>query len=106
MEEKNIHVTALCPGYTWSEFHDVNGARSTVSKLPGYWMLKAEDVAVAGYDAVERGVVCRVPGAFYKFLVGLARILPDPVAQFLLGLQEKRMTTGENSPAQEAPQKS
>lgn len=97
MEDKNIHVTALCPGYTWSEFHDVNGARSTVSRLPDYWMLKAEDVATAGYDAVERGVVCRVPGAFYKFFVALARILPDPVAQVLMQLQEKRMTSGDDT---------
>lgn len=91
LEDRNVHVTALCPGYTWSEFHDVNGARQTVSSLPKFWMLTAEDVATAGYDAVTRGVVTRVPGAWYKFLVGVAKVLPDPVGRALMRMQEKRM---------------
>lgn len=99
MEGKNVHVCALCPGYTWSEFHDVNGARETVSKLPNYWMLKADDVAIAGYDAVERGVLCRVPGALYKFLVGLSRVLPDPLSHALMRFQEKRMGGSEGEPS-------
>lgn len=91
LEDDNVHVTALCPGYTWSEFHDVNGARQTVSNLPKFWMLTAEDVATAGYDAVSRGVVTRVPGAWYKFLVAVAKVLPDPVGRALMRMQEKRM---------------
>lgn len=91
VEDDNIHVTALCPGYTFSEFHDVNGARQTVSKLPKFWMLTAGDVATAGYDAVTRGVVTRVPGAWYKFLVAMAKVLPDPVGRALMRAQEKRM---------------
>ena len=91
LADRNVHVTAVAPGYTWSEFHDVNGARSTVSTLPSFWMLTAEDVATAGYDAVERGVPLRVPGAWYKFLVAMSRILPDPVGQAVMRLQEKRL---------------
>jgi short-subunit dehydrogenase len=91
LEDKGVHVTAVAPGYTYSEFHDVNGARSTVSKLPSYWMLTAEEVAETGYDAVERNVPLRVPGAWYKFLVGLMRVLPDPVGRFLIRRQEGRM---------------
>lgn len=93
VEYRNVHVTALCPGYTWSEFHDVNGARGTVSSLPKFWMLTAEEVATAGYDAVTRGVVTRVPGAWYKFLVGVAKVLPDPVGRALMRMQEKRMAS-------------
>ncbi|XBQ16918.1 MAG: SDR family oxidoreductase [Oceanicaulis sp.] len=93
LEGKGVHVTAVAPGYTMSEFHDVNGARGTVSKLPSYWMLSAEDVAEAGYDAVERNVALRVPGAFYKFLTGLVRVLPDPIGRALLRSQEKRMAS-------------
>lgn len=93
VEDRNVHVTALCPGYTWSEFHDVNGARQTVSSLPKFWMLTAEEVATAGYDAVTRGVVTRVPGAWYKFLVGVAKVLPDPVGRALMRMQENRMAS-------------
>ncbi|WP_375550131.1 SDR family oxidoreductase [Oceanicaulis alexandrii] len=91
LKDRNVHVTAVAPGYTWSEFHDVNGARGTVSNLPSFWMLTAEEVAVSGYDAVERGVPLRVPGAWYKFLVAVSRVLPDPVGQAIMRLQEKRM---------------
>ena len=91
-EGKGVHVTAVAPGYTWSEFHDVNGARSTVSKLPSYWMLSAKEVAETGYDAVERGVPLRVPGAWYKVLTAMARILPDPVGRAVMRAQEKRMS--------------
>lgn len=91
LEGTGVNVTAVAPGYTLSEFHDVNGARATVNKLPSYWMLSARDVAETGYDAVERGVPLRVPGAWYKTLVALARVLPDPVGRALMRLQEKRM---------------
>ncbi|CAN0297237.1 unnamed protein product, partial [Chrysoparadoxa australica] len=37
LKDRNVHVTAVAPGYTWSEFHDVNGARGTVSNLHSYW---------------------------------------------------------------------
>ncbi len=99
LKERNVHVTAVAPGYTWSEFHDVNGARTTVSNLPSFWMLTAEDVAVSGYDAVERGVPLRVPGAWYKFLVAVSRILPDPVGQAIMRMQEKRMVAQAQSNA-------
>jgi len=90
MTGKNVHATAVCPGYTWSEFHDVNGARQSISQLPSYWMLKAEDVAATAYDAVERNKAVSVPGAWYKFMTGLMRVLPDPVGEWLIAQQAKR----------------
>lgn len=87
---KNVHATAVCPGYTWSEFHDVNGARESVSQLPSYWMLKAGDVAATAYDAVERNKAVSVPGAWYKFMVGLMRVLPDPAGEWLIAQQARR----------------
>lgn len=96
LEDRGVHVTAVAPGYTWSEFHDVNGARATISVLPKFWMLTAEDVAETGYDAVARNIPLRVPGAWYKFLTALSRILPDPVGQALMRHQENRMTAKPN----------
>lgn len=88
---RNVHVSAVAPGYTWSEFHDVNGARPVVSQMPKFWMLTAEEVATAGYDAVERGIVLRVPGTWYKFLTAMSKVLPDPVGRAIMRAQEKRM---------------
>lgn len=90
-QDRNVNVSAVVPGYTMSEFHDVNGARATVSKLPSYWFSTAEEVATAGYDAVDRNVPVRVVGTWYKFMSGLARVLPDPAMRWLIASQTRRM---------------
>ncbi|TWT23248.1 SDR family oxidoreductase [Luteimonas marina] len=75
--DAGLHATALCPGFTHSEFHDVTGTRAMMSKLPQWMWLDADDVARAGIDAVERGEVVVVPGAVYKLLRFATKHLPD-----------------------------
>jgi short-subunit dehydrogenase len=72
-----VNVTALCPGFTHSEFHDVNGMRAQVSKMPAWMWLDADRVARDGYDAVMRGRSVEVPGRVYKAIVLLARLAPQ-----------------------------
>ena len=59
-----VKVSALCPGFTRSEFHDVTGTRDRVSQLPGYLWLQADEVVSDGLDAVLRDNprVVAVPG--------------------------------------------
>ncbi len=76
-----VHATALCPGFTRSEFHDVTGTREMMSKLPRWMWLEADVVARTGIDAVEAGRVVAVPGRIYRALRALAWLLPD---RFLL----------------------
>ena len=52
-----VHVTAFCPGFTYTEFHDVNGTREMVGRLPRLLWQDAETVAREGYDAVMRGKI-------------------------------------------------
>lgn len=73
----NVHVTALCPGFTYSEFHDVNGTREMVSQMPRWMWLDADTVAREGYDAVMRGRYVHVNGVVYRALVFLVRHLPE-----------------------------
>ncbi len=73
-----VHVTALCPGYTYTEFHDVNGTRATIGANTQPWMwMGADEVAAAGYEAVEANRPICVPGAPYKAVAALSRLLPE-----------------------------
>lgn len=71
-----VHVTALCPGFTYSEFHDVNGMRSQVSRLPKWMWMSADTVATQAYDAVMRGDTVYVNGRVNRATVLLARHAP------------------------------
>jgi short-subunit dehydrogenase len=70
-------VTALCPGFTFSEFHDVTGTRDQVGRLPFFMWKSAADVAEQGYSAVERGVPVAVTGGVNRTIVLLGRMLPE-----------------------------
>jgi short-subunit dehydrogenase len=84
-----IHVCALCPGFTHSEFHDVSQARGLVSKLPGWMWSDADDVVRAGLDAAERGRVLCVPGRANRAIKVLMDPLPDRLALGLVGRRAK-----------------
>jgi short-subunit dehydrogenase len=74
-----IHVTAACPGFTLSEFHDVTGTREQVSKMPKFMWLDADAVARASYEAVMAGTTVYVPGRVNRTFATLGRILPQSV---------------------------
>ena len=86
---RGVHVTALCPGMTFTEFHDVNGMRERVSKLPGWLWQHADAVARRGVDAVERGDARCVPGGVNRMLAGLSKYLPEPAARALIASRSK-----------------
>lgn len=87
--QRGVHVTALCPGMTYTEFHDVNGMRDKVSKLPkGIW-LTSEAVARLGVDAVEAGKPRIVTGRANRAIAALCKYLPDAVARALIGSRSK-----------------
>lgn len=77
---RGVHVLALCPGFTYSEFHDVNGMRATVSKMPSFMWMDAARVAAEAYQASERGRLILVPGLWNRFVAGLVKLLPERVA--------------------------
>ncbi len=90
MKPKGVHVTALCPGMTYSEFHDVNGMRAKVSRLPKSIWLTADEVARLGVDAVEAGKSRVVTGKTNRVIAGVSKYLPDVFARKLVGSQAKK----------------
>lgn len=85
-----VNVTALCPGFTYSEFHDVNRTRGLVSQLPKYMFMDAAPVVDGAIEAVERGHVVYAPGAWNKFTVWLMKALPRPWAAALVRRQSAK----------------
>jgi short-subunit dehydrogenase len=85
-----VKVQALCPGYTYSEFHDrLNVERRTMAPL-SMW-LKAEDVVDASLRALPTGKLFVVPGWRYKVLVGMLSVLPARLRLVLeAGVSRKR----------------
>jgi short-subunit dehydrogenase len=77
LRPRGVNVTALCPGFTYSEFHDVNDMRAQVSRLPKWMWMDADTVARQAYDAVMRGEVVYVNGRMNRVTASLARYSPD-----------------------------
>jgi short-subunit dehydrogenase len=72
-----VLVTALCPGFTYSEFHDVTRTRAMMNKMPRWMWMTAADVARQGYDAVMSGETVVVTGRLNSAIATLVRILPQ-----------------------------
>jgi uncharacterized protein len=70
-----VTVQALCPGFTYSGFHDVMGEDRNRIAPPAFWM-NAADVVDASLRALPAGTLIVVPGWRYKMLVAIARRLP------------------------------
>jgi len=72
-----VSVTALCPGFTESEFAQTAGAGSFEAKMPGFVMLDVKDVAREGVDGMERGARSVVPGTVHKAHAFSSRFVPN-----------------------------
>jgi len=80
-----VTVTALCPGFTHTEFHQ--RAEMDVDHLPDWLWLDAPDVVRGALSDFGRGKPVSVPGAQYKALSTLARYLPRPVVRRASGVR-------------------
>jgi hypothetical protein len=93
-EGTGVRSSALCPGFTYSEFHDVAGSRGLVSKLPTYMFMQAEPVVAGAIRAVERGHVVYVPGSWNKFVVSLMKALPRTWGAAMVKQQSAKFRQG------------
>lgn len=78
-----VHVTAVCPGYVHTEFHDRAGM--DMSSVPEWMWLDTEQVVAQGLRDLARGRPVSVAGAQYKALSTLARYAPRPAVRAATG---------------------
>lgn len=71
-----VRVQALCPGFTYSEFHDTMGADRSALAGSAFWH-SAEFVVDASLKGIRRGKLFVVPGWRYRLMTSLVSKLPD-----------------------------
>lgn len=81
-----VHVTALCPGYTHTEFHAVaNMSTTEINRVPKFAWLQADAVARSGLAAVAAGRALDVPGGLYKGISSASRVMPRRLVRRIAG---------------------
>ncbi len=76
---QGVTVTALCPGFTKTEFHE----RINVKRGSGYMWLDSDFLVRKALEDFDKGKVLSIPGAQYKTIVGVSRLVPNRVLQRL-----------------------
>jgi uncharacterized protein len=71
---QGIRVQALCPGFTYTGFHDTPEMRGfRRSRIPGFLWMSADEVAAISLAAAEHGPVVVIPGVFNRLLIAVTR---------------------------------
>jgi short-subunit dehydrogenase len=76
LKRTNIKVSALCPGFTRTEFHQRGRMRMT--GLPNFMWLTSDQVVIKSWKYAKAGKAICVPGWQYLLLSMIARIAPRP----------------------------
>jgi short-subunit dehydrogenase len=92
LKPHGVQVTALCPGFTHTEFHQ--RAAMNMSKLPAIGWLDVDDVVDDCLADVRRGRVVSVPSKRYKTVAFTVRYLPRALVRRGSGLVSMRRNLG------------
>ena len=84
-----VHVTALCPGLTRTEFQSVSSTESYATQYPKFAWLEPDEVAKAGLDDVAKGKALSVPGVLYKGMAAAAGVTPRGLTRRLSSLVQR-----------------
>jgi short-subunit dehydrogenase len=95
-----VHVTALCPGFTWTEFHDVDGSREVADTLPKFLWTEADFVAARGFKAVEQNRPVVVPGFHNHVMKAVVGAIPET---WILNMSAKSAAKPDKKPKGAAP---
>ncbi|MCE9622897.1 MAG: SDR family NAD(P)-dependent oxidoreductase [Actinomycetia bacterium] len=86
---KGVHVTALCPGLTRTEFQSVSSTERYASEYPSFAWMESDEVARAGLIDVAKGKTLSIPGGLYKGLVATTGFVPRSLMRRLSSLVQR-----------------
>ena len=81
-----ITSTAVCPGYTVTNFHTASGVQEEMDSVPTFLKKSAKRIALEGVDAMLKGKKVSVPTKTWKIIVFLLKIIPHSVFGLVSGL--------------------
>lgn len=81
--DKGIFSTALCPGYTVTNFHTASGVQDEMDSVPKFLKKSALRIAKEGVNGMYRRKKVVVPTKTWKIIVFLLKIVPKFVFDFL-----------------------
>ena len=73
VKKDGVHVLALCPGFTHTDFHQSERLSAMKAKSPGFFWYDADVVVREGLAALERGKAVYVSGRMYRYLTPIMR---------------------------------
>ena len=87
MSGTGVKISALCPGFTRTEFHE--RGRMRMNGLPEFMWLSSDRVVTQAWKENQNGKVLSVPGWQYLILSTIARTAPRPMVR-KLGMNVRR----------------
>jgi short-subunit dehydrogenase len=81
MSGTGVKISALCPGFTRTEFHE--RGRMRMNGLPEFMWLSADRVVMQAWKENQNGKVLSVPGWQYLLLSSVSRFGPRPLVRKL-----------------------
>jgi short-subunit dehydrogenase len=73
----NIKISALCPGFTRTEFHQ--RGRISMKGLPSFMWLDSDKLVAKAWSDALKGVAVSIPGWQYQLLVFVIHSLPRSI---------------------------
>ena len=81
--KNKIFSTALCPGFTVTEFHTMSGTQDRMDKVPSFMKLSADQVAREGIDGMFKHKEIVIPGYLNRFLISVLRFFPTGAIKWI-----------------------
>ena len=93
----DVRAQACCPGFTYTEFHDVNGTRERMGTMPDALWMQADEVVRGSLGALDGGPVTFVPGRMNKTIARAVRLAGPERAGRLFAKQSAKYRRTEPS---------
>jgi len=73
VRDQGVHVLALCPGFTHTDFHQSDELTRMKAKTPAFLWYDADVVVREGLAALEKGREVYISGRLYRYLTPLLK---------------------------------